>query len=107
MKDEKSTADPYWDVIQQEWESILKWYLMFAEKKPVMLYDIQEKKVYAYPYREFWAELNTRSQLSLAEQYQKAVKNEQIVVFVRDNVNEKLASYTVRLEKPQGKRRRK
>ena len=45
--------DPYWEAIQKQWDNILDWYLMFADKEPMMLYDIQEQKIYAYPYQEF------------------------------------------------------
>ena len=99
MKDEGGTMkDPYWNAIREQWDHILNWYLMFADKKPVMLYDIQEQKIYAYPYREFKMELSQKSQASLRDQYQRAVKNNQFVVFVRDNEKQKLVSYTFSLE---------
>ena len=62
-----------------------------------MLYDIQEQRIYAYPYKEFKAEMNRRSQDMLEKQYQNALTNDQMVVFVRDNENEKLISYSVPL----------
>ena len=100
MKDKSGRMnDPYWDAIQKQWDHILDWYLMFADKEPVVLYDIQEQKIYAYPYQEFKAGLGQKSQSSLAEQYQRAVKNNQMVVFVRDNEKRKLVSYTIRIEK--------
>lgn len=98
MTDKKSGSDPYWEAMMAQWENIVKWYLMFAEKQPVMLYDLQEQKVYAYPYLEFKAQMSQKSQDSLAEQYQQAARNGQIVVFVRDNEKRKLVSYTVRVE---------
>ena len=99
VKNEDGTInDPYWDAIQKQWEHILNWYLMFADKKPVMLYDIQEQKIYAYPYREFKMELSQKSQAALEDQYQRAVKNDQFVVFVRDNEKQKLLSYTVKVD---------
>ena len=99
MKEENETMkDPYWNAIREQWDHILNWYLMFADKKPVMLYDIQEQKIYAYPYREFKMEISQKSQASLRDQYQRAVKNNQFVVFVRDNEKRKLVSYTFSLE---------
>ena len=98
-RDESGTMkDPYWDAIQKQWKHILNWYLMFAEKKPVMLYDIQEQKIYAYPYREFKMDLSQKTQASFESQYQRAVKNNQFVVFVRDNEKQKLVAYTVNME---------
>lgn len=99
-KKEKSD-DPYWDAVLEQWDNIVNWYLMFADKKPVMLYDIQEQKVYAYPYLEFKAEMSQKSQDALAEQYQRAVRNNEVVVFVRDNAKRKLVLYTLALGFPE------
>ena len=33
-------------------------YLTCGSKKPLILYDIQEKKIYAYPYKEFKEDLS-------------------------------------------------
>ena len=85
--------DPYLDVVYEQWEHILMWYNLFADKRPVMLYDVQERKIYAYPYQEFKADLSPRSQASLADQYQRALASNQMVVFVRDNEKRKLVSY--------------
>jgi hypothetical protein len=89
--------DPYWDVVCEQWSDILMWYQLFASKNPVMLYDIQEQKVYAYPYKEFKAEMSQRSQDMLEEQYRDALVSDKMVVFVRDNEKEKLVSYSVSL----------
>ncbi len=60
-----------------------------------MLFDVQEQKIYAYPYKEFKAEMNQRSQASLRDQYQRARRNNHVVVFVRDNDNQKLLAFTM------------
>jgi hypothetical protein len=31
--------------------------MAYGSKKPIILYDIHEKKIYAYPYKEFKATL--------------------------------------------------
>ena len=72
--------------------NILMFYKRFEEKRPVMLLDLQSQKIYAYPYKEFKAELSERSQVMLAAYYEKAIVKNQIVVFVRDNENQRLAS---------------
>ena len=72
--------------------NILMFYKRFEEKRPVMLLDLQSQKIYAYPYKEFKAELSERSQVMLAADYEKAIAKNKIVVFVRDNENQKLAS---------------
>ena len=91
------TNDPYLDLINENWEHILRMYRLFADKKPVMLYDLQEQRIYAYPYREFNAGMNPRSQQVLTEQYEDALAKNQMVVFVRDNEERKLISYSIPL----------
>ena len=85
--------DPYLKLVQQQWHNIRMTYNLFAEKKPVMLFDIQEQKIYAYPYEAFKADMNERSQQILEAQYQEALSERKIVVFVRDNKKRKLVSY--------------
>jgi hypothetical protein len=71
---------------------ILMFYKRFEENRPVMLLDLQSLKIYAYPYEEFKAELDKRSQMMLAADYEKAIAKNKIVVFVRDNETQRLAS---------------
>ena len=71
-------------------------YRTFVKKKPIILFDIQEQRIYAYPCKEFGKELaNERSRRMLNEQYKKALLTNQMVVFVRDNENEKLVSFSL------------
>ncbi len=64
----------------------------FEEKKPVMLFDIQEQKIYAYPYEEFKSDLTKKSQTILEKQYNDALLENKVVVFVRDTKQEILVS---------------
>ena len=89
-----STIDPYLEVLREQWPHILKLYEMFEDKRPVMLFDIQEQRVYAFPYLSFKAGLSERSQAMLAKQRRSALASGAMVVFIRDNVNEKLVSYS-------------
>jgi hypothetical protein len=88
-------SDPYLEAIKEQWPNIRALYMTYESKKPIILYDIQEKKIYAYPYREFKAELSKKSQASLAHDYKSASALGKIVVFVRDNIRRKLVSYTM------------
>ena len=87
--------DPYWEVVQSLMQDILTIYELYREKKPVMLFDMQEHRIYVYPYREFKNDLNERSQRLLQDQYERAMTDDKIVVFVRDNDARKLVSYSV------------
>ena len=90
-------SDPYLEIVYQHWPHILTLYEAYAIKRPVMLFDIQEQRIYALPYQEYWAELSKRSQVSLKKQYRRAIANAEIVVFIRDNEKEKLVSYSLPL----------
>ena len=79
----------------EQWDNILGLYKRFEAKKPVMLLDIQEQKIYAYPYNEFKSELSERSQIQLEEQYEAAILKDEMVVFVRDNEMKELVSYSL------------
>jgi hypothetical protein len=103
--------DPYWPVLREQWPHIALLYGQYADKNPVMLFDIQERRVYAFLFREFHAELSEQSQASLADQYERALADGRIVVFIRDNEREQLVSYSLPLQNearfpdPAGRRR--
>src|SRR3990170_7066890 len=40
-------------IVQDHWDTIVRAYLDFEEKKPIILLDIQKHKIYAYPYQDF------------------------------------------------------
>jgi hypothetical protein len=88
-------SDPYFIAIQEQWPNIRDLYMLCENKKPIMLYDIREKKIYAYPYDEFKAELSKKSQAFLEHNYKLASTTGGMIVFVRDNIERKLVSYTM------------
>ena len=77
---------------------ILIFYKRFEEERPVMLLDLQSQKIYAYPYKEFKDGLNERSQAMLKDEYEQAVAEDKIVVFVRDNETRRFVSMSFRNE---------
>lgn len=93
------SRDELLDAASEQYGNIVMMYEMFEEKVPVMLFDIQEQRIYAYPYKEFRDDLNERSQRLLKQQYEEAQVDGQIVVFVRDNVKQKLRSFSFDHEK--------
>ena|SRR6516165_10720258 len=88
-------SDPYLKAIQEQWPNIRALYVTYESKKPIILYDIQEEKIYAYSFNDFKAEMSENSQASLEHQYQSASVHGSMVVFVRDNIERKLVSYTM------------
>lgn len=87
--------DELWALVEEYYDFILAAYSDFEEEKPIILVDVQEDRIYAYPYEGFKADLNPRNQASLADQYERAVASDRIVVFVRDNDRQKLVSYSI------------
>ena len=95
QRDELQQPDALYEAVCENSELILRAYALHEDKNPVLLYDIQQRRLYVYPYEPFKADLTPRSQASLTEQYEKALDHDQIVVFVRDNVGRRLVSYSV------------
>jgi hypothetical protein len=91
-------TDRYYSAIEEQWSNIRGLYIAYGSEKPIMLYDIHEKKIYAYPYKEFKAELNENSQVSLELDYKSASVRGGMIVFVRDNIERKLISYVMNID---------
>ncbi len=89
------SRDELLDAALDQYGNIVMMYEMFKDKRPIMLFDIQEQRIYAYPYKEFRDEMNERSQRILKQQYERAQVDGKIVVFVRDNVKRKLPSFSL------------
>jgi hypothetical protein len=85
----------YFEAIDRHWDTICRGYLIYEDKKPVMLLDVTEGLIYAYPCEDLTAQLSERGQASLMEQYKEALATNQFVIFVLDNENKKLMSYSL------------
>jgi hypothetical protein len=62
------------------------------------LSKIKEQYPYAYPYADFHRDLSEKSQRSLKTQYEKALREGEMVIFVRDNEQKRLVSFSVVVE---------
>ena len=81
--------------VRQQLPNIREIYGDYRDQRPVLLLDIQEAQIYAYPYTAFSRDLSESSQRTLKEQYDQADRDQQIVVFVRDNEKKRLASFSL------------
>jgi hypothetical protein len=88
---EAEYVDAAWIDIQ----TIRHLYSRFARKWPVMLLELPIRRVYAYAFRGYRAELSPRSQALLDEQYEEAAQTGEMVVFVRDEDRRKLVSFNL------------
>jgi hypothetical protein len=79
-------------------ESIRGAYRLHEEHRPVMLFHVQEERIYAYPYLDYKGTLSDRSQGMLEKQYEEAQRRDQIVVFVRDEATRRLVSLSIDYE---------
>ncbi len=90
--------DPYLELIKEQWPSIADTYNRYAEQRPIMLVDVQESVIHAYPYEEFVMLLDAPSRRQVDVQYRRAIDSRQMVLFVRDTDNKVFQSYTLALE---------
>ncbi|HJH31033.1 MAG TPA: hypothetical protein C5S50_02325 [Methanosarcinaceae archaeon] len=90
--------EEFFEIVSEHWGQILSAHKEINDKKPIMLIDIQEQKLYAYLYLDFKSSLSERSQAMLEKEYESALLNNKVVVFVRDNENKQLWSQNFDLE---------
>src|SRR5690349_21148094 len=91
-------SDYLLEAAEENWPHILAAYRQFESKKPVVPYDLQERRLYVYPYADFLRDLGEQSQLTLKDQYERAMRDGKLVVFVRDNERRRLASFSMDCE---------
>ena len=90
---ENVMKDQYLDLIDAQWSNIAMIYNSFRDKKPILEYEIDTHKIFSYPAMDYINILTERTQNSTKKQYQDACDNNQFLLFVRDNKNQKLKSY--------------
>jgi hypothetical protein len=76
-------------------EAIRQLYSRFARKRPVMLLELPTRRIYAYPFHGYKADLSPRSQALLEDQYAEAARAGEMVVFVRDEDRRQLVSFNL------------
>ena len=91
-------ANPYLELIQSQWEHISALYNEFADKRPIILLDVDAAELHAYPFEKIREIFDADSQATLEEQYQRAVATRQMVLIVRDKENKQTLTYTIKLE---------
>ena len=91
-------ADPYLGLIEEQWPNIASLYNEHADKYPVMLLDVREMEIHAFPYDEFRSLLDAPSQTALDDQYRRAIESRQMVLFIRDAERKIFQSYSLALE---------
>jgi hypothetical protein len=98
LRQKRSSNDDLVEAAEGQLHNILGLYKLFKEKRPVMVFDLQSEKIYAYPYDEYKATLSESSRAMLTIQYDEAMVENKIVVFVRDNETRRLTSMSFKNE---------
>jgi len=93
-----STTEDFFRILDQYIGHIQIFYKRYADKKPIMELSLPSCKIYAYPYADYLKTLSKKSQKILKEDYSKAINNNKMIVFVRDNNERVLKSCSVPIE---------
>jgi hypothetical protein len=92
---------PLWEsrlaLVHEHWDTLVHVFRTFESKRPILLYDVQEKRLYAYPYQGFVEDMSAKERPVIAQSYERVLAGETILVFVRDNEKRKLVSFNVEL----------
>ncbi len=101
-RNRKDANDVYDRIIEQHFNEMRDLYLKIADQQPILVFDIQKQTIYAYSYQKYKSSLNQENQALLEEQYQYALKNNQMAVIFRDTEQGGMALYTINLERKNG-----
>ncbi len=85
--------DPYLDIIDEQWDHILRVYEQARDKKPIIEYDLQDMKIYSYPAMEYINKLSSRTRTQMKGQYEEVTAQNKFILFVKDTEKQKLRSY--------------
>ena len=86
-------ADPYLTKIHEYWDAIMGMYLLFESKHPIIEFDVVLLQVKACPAQQYLDRLTERTRQHAKSQYQQAVADGEIFVFVLDEPNRVFRSY--------------
>lgn len=90
--------DPYLDFINEHWDKIFMMYEKFQDKKPIVVYDLETRRIISCPAEEYINNLTERTRKQTWKQYREAIKTGKFMVFIRDAENKRLRSYVFRIQ---------
>ena len=86
-------SDPYLPILREHWDALTGMYLAFEDLAPMMEFDVARGQLRAYSATEYLEGLTERTREETKQQYQKAVAEGALMVFVRDESKAILRSY--------------
>jgi len=87
--------DIYFQKIEEIRDKVYGIYNLSDRKDLIMVYNMQEDRIYSYVYKDFYKGLHQRSKGIVAVQYEEARKAGEIVLFIQDDVRKKFKSFTI------------
>ncbi len=85
----------YFQKIEEIRDKVYGFYHLSGRKDLIMVYNMQEEKIYSYVYKDFYRDLNQRSKKIVAMQYEEARRVGKIVLFIQDDLRKKSKSFTI------------
>ena len=85
--------DPYLDLIDENWNNIAMMYDSFQDKKPIVIYEVDSKKIYSVSGDEYVDSLTIRTRAKTKKLYEEACNNNEFILFIRDEKKQRLRSY--------------
>ena len=86
MKDYTSDIADFWSTIMKAWQE-------HRDKHPLFEYNLLERKVYAYPAKEYINTLSEKTRRKTLRQYEQVTAQGGLVVFIKDPERRVLQSY--------------
>jgi hypothetical protein len=99
MSKVKRTVNPNADLVEavRNYKSrIIEFYDQAADKKPVILLDLQRLRLRRYTYEQYQTMVREGSQETLHKQYVKAVAKQKVLVVVWDKATRRLVTMSFR-----------
>jgi len=86
-RDYTHEINEYWPTIMQAWNE-------HADKHPIIECDLANMTVAAYPEKEYIDALSERTRESARKEFDRIIAKGGIMVFIRDDENRKLKSFS-------------
>ena len=87
MKDYTSEIAEFWSTIMKAWQE-------HKDKHPLIEYNLLERKVFAYPAKDYINTLSERTRLKTLRQYKQVTSQGGMMVFIIDPKSLKFSSRT-------------
>ena len=86
MKDYSNDIAEYWPTIMKAWQ-------VYRDRCPVIECDLKERKVYAYPAKDYINSLSERTRAETLRQYKTLTASGGMMLFIKDPKRQVLKSY--------------